>query len=175
MGKLPCHSFFIIWGFKFTGCRLTPAIPPSGPSPSPSEETIMFQKSLLSLIPSLVLCILLASCSSDRMPAGEYIELPADGAVLVVGNPDRNVLDKLKSTITKESLTAPYRMLDEDSLFNYRNLILLRVESDSLTNHRRRAVERFASAGGRVLIVDNRETVPYEWAWYNNSRSGEGV
>jgi len=134
----------------------------------------MLQKSLLSLTASLSLAFLLVSCVSDRMPVGEYIELPADGPVLVVGNPDRNVLETLKSSISKESLTAPYRMLDEDSLFNYRNLVLLRVASDSLTTHRRRAVERFTSAGGRVLIVDDREAVPYEWAWYNNSRSGNG-
>lgn len=104
---------------------------------------------------------------------GEYIELPADGPVLVVGNPDQNILEQLKSSINRVSLTTPYRMLDEDSLFSYRNLVLLRVESDSLTAHRRRAVERFAAAGGRVLIVDDREIVPYEWAWYNDARSGK--
>jgi cytochrome c len=135
----------------------------------------MLQRSFLFLLSSIIVVVILSSCGSDRMPAGEYIELPANGPVLVVGNPDRNVLDQLKSTISKGSLTSPYRMLDEDSLFSYRNLVLLRIERDSLTTHRRRAIERFASAGGRVLIVDGREVVPYEWAWYNAARSEENV
>lgn len=122
----------------------------------------------------LFLITVFTSCSSDRMQAGELIALPADGPVLVVGNPDRTVLDQLKSALTRESLTAPYRMLDEDSLFNYRNLVLLQVQADSLTAHRRRAVERFVLAGGRLLIVDDRPAVPYAWAWYDEVRATTG-
>ncbi|MFK8161542.1 MAG: PQQ-dependent sugar dehydrogenase, partial [Lewinella sp.] len=111
------------------------------------------------------------SCTSDQLPVGDLIELPADGPVLVVGNPDRTVLDQLKSAVAQKSLTAPYRNLDEDSLFNYRNLVLLRVEADSLTAHRRRSVERFVLAGGQLLIVDDRPAVPYAWTWYDEVRA----
>ncbi|WP_420459431.1 PQQ-dependent sugar dehydrogenase [Neolewinella sp.] len=61
-------------------------------------------------------------------------------------------------------------MLEEDSLFHYRNLALVEVDHDSLTPHRRRAVERFALAGGRLLIRDERPEVPYAWAWYAEAR-----
>jgi cytochrome c len=125
---------------------------------------------LLSALFLLVCAVGFNSCTSDQLPVGDLIELPADGPVLVVGNPDRSVLDQLKSALSQKSLTAPYRNLDEDSLFNYRNLVLLRVDPDSLTAHRRRAVERFVLAGGQLLIVDDRPAVPYAWTWYDGIR-----
>lgn len=108
------------------------------------------------------------TCTSNTLPVGDIVSLPADGPILVVGNPDRTVLDQIQSTLTKGQQTAPYRQLDEDSLFNYRHLTLLRYEADSLTAHRRRAVERFVLAGGNLLIVDDRPAVPFAWAWYND-------
>ncbi|TXF89427.1 carbohydrate-binding protein [Neolewinella aurantiaca] len=133
----------------------------------------MHNKLFFVLVSAVVISFLLSACGNNQNPASEYISLPANGPVLMVGNPDRSLVDKLKNGFSQTPLTAPYRMLDEDSLFNHRNLVLLRVESDSLTTHRRRAVERFVSAGGRLLIVDDREAVPYEWAWYNDARSGQ--
>lgn len=101
------------------------------------------------------------------------INLPADGPILIVGEADAGPLEQMRQALGKESLTAPYRMLEEDSLFNYRNLVLLTINHDSLTAHRRTSVERFAAAGGRVLIRDERETIPYEWDWYNGIVDGQ--
>jgi len=123
-----------------------------------------------SAVLSFLLLVLLSSCNSGNHPAKELIALPADGPVLLVGEPKANLLEQLKSSLTKTSLTAGYRMLEEDSLFNYRNLVLLRPAADSLTAHRRTAVERFVLAGGRLLIVDDQPTVPYQWAWYEKMR-----
>lgn len=103
------------------------------------------------------------------------INLPADGPVLLVGEAGVGPLEQMRQALGKESLTAPYRMLEEDSLFSYRNLVLLSINHDSLTAHRRTAVERFAAAGGRVLIRDEREPIPYEWAWYNAVLQGESA
>ncbi|MEO0732874.1 MAG: PQQ-dependent sugar dehydrogenase [Bacteroidota bacterium] len=115
------------------------------------------------------LCLLLACNGPDS--TRELIELPADGPILLVGEPEASLLDQLKDAFTKESRTAPYRMLEEDSLFNYRNLVLLRPAADSLTAHRRTAVQRFVLAGGRLLLVDDREAVPYQWSWYEALRT----
>ena len=123
---------------------------------------------LASLILAIAAFTVLQTCTSDTLPIGEIIDLPADGPILVVGNPDRTLLDQVQSALTRGQQTAPYRQLDEDSLFNYRHLTLLRYEADSLTAHRRRAVERFVLAGGNLLIVDDRPAEPFAWAWYND-------
>ncbi|MEM1357817.1 MAG: PQQ-dependent sugar dehydrogenase [Bacteroidota bacterium] len=117
-----------------------------------------------------LLLFFLSACQSGSHPVGDFVSLPADGPVLLVGEPEENLLKKLRSALTKESLTAGYRMLEEDSLFNYRNLVLLRPAADSLTAHHRTAIERFVLAGGRLLIVDDQPTVPYQWAWYAEMR-----
>ncbi len=131
-------------------------------------------RSAVFFILALGLSAFVTSCT-DALPTGEIIDLPSDGPILVVGNPDRSVIDRVRGSLRKESLTAPYRTLEEDSLFNYRNLILVRVEADSLTAHRRRAVERFVLAGGRLLVIDDRPAVPYAWAWYNDVRQATEV
>ena len=97
-----------------------------------------------------LLSLLLSACADERADL-ERIALPEDSPLLTIqpGN---------------------YRMLEEDSLFQYRNLALVEVDHDSLTPHRRRAVERFVLAGGRLLIRDDRPEVPYAWAWYSEAR-----
>ena len=131
-------------------------------------------KSIMRFLPLLSLFLLLTACTDDA-PTGEYITLPADSPVLVVGQAERGLLDKLASAVTDGPRTAGYRRLDEDSLFNYRNLVLLRIDADSLTAHRRRAVERFVVAGGRLLIVDERPGVPYYWPWYDERRTASAT
>ncbi|MEL7160287.1 MAG: PQQ-dependent sugar dehydrogenase, partial [Bacteroidota bacterium] len=121
-------------------------------------------------LPLFSLFYLLVACSGPDVTQ-ELIELPADGPILLVGEPEDNFLVQLREAFSKDSRTAPYRMLEEDSLFQYRNLVLLRPAADSLTAHRRTAVQRFVLAGGRLLIVDERETVPYQWPWYDEIRT----
>ena len=123
----------------------------------------------------LFTCLLLTSCGADEPTGGDAISLPTDGRLLVVGSGDDGRLAQLTAALPDAPRPAGYRMLDEDSLFHYRNLVLLRVERDSLTAHRRRATERFVAAGGNLLIVDEQPAVPYAWAWYEGVRSGEGV
>lgn len=101
----------------------------------------------------------------------ELIALPADGPVLLVGEANSGPLEALRQAMGKPSNVAAYRMLEEDSLFQYRNLTLLRPDYDSLTAHRRTSVERFVMSGGRLLIIDERPAVPYAWAWYESARS----
>ena len=121
---------------------------------------------------SILLLGLLTACGSST-DVESLVQLPADGPVLVVGEAEEGLLEKMKQSLGKESRTAPYRMLEEDSLFNYRNLVLLNIAHDSLTAHRRTSVERFAALGGRVLILDEREPTPYAWAWYNENLTGD--
>jgi len=111
----------------------------------------------------------LSSCDDGSM--AELITLPADGPVLLVGEAGSGPLEALRQAMGKPSNVAPYRMLEEDSLFQYRNLTLLQADYDSLTAHRRTSVERFVMSGGRLLIIDERQTVPYAWAWYESARS----
>ncbi len=123
---------------------------------------------------TLFCCLLL--CFSGCGPSSDMealINLPADGPVLIVGDADEGPLEQMQQALGKESFTAPYRMLEEDSLFHYRNLILLSVSHDSLTAHRRTSVERFVAAGGRVLIREERDLIPYQWHWYNAIVSGQ--
>lgn len=115
--------------------------------------------------------MVLTGCNGSDVDS--LISLPADGPILVVGDAQEGPLEQMKQALGKESLVAKYRMLEEDSLFNYRNLILLAIDHDSLTAHQRTSVERFAALGGRVLILDEREATPYAWAWYNRRLSGE--
>ncbi|WP_238751449.1 PQQ-dependent sugar dehydrogenase [Neolewinella maritima] len=106
--------------------------------------------SRLLLLFSVVFILLVQSCADERREL-ERIDLPEDSPLLTIqpGN---------------------YRMLDEDSLFQYRNLALIDIEPDSLTVHRRRAVERFVLAGGRLLIRDAQPDIPYAWPWYAKAR-----
>ena len=117
---------------------------------------------------SFLLLVLLASCA-DEAATLERVELPADSPLLVIGGEPASLAERLKG----EALSSgrSYRLLDEDSLFAYRNLALLEVDHDSLTPHRRRAVERFVLAGGRLLIRDGRPDVPYGWPWYADVRA----
>ena len=122
------------------------------------------------------LLILLISCGSDD-PAAVYINLPADSPVLVVGEQKNTALTQVQSWLEgKQSSVSPYHMLEEDSLFNYRNLVLVEPHHDSLNAHRRTSIERFVAAGGRLIIADNRDPEPYRWAWYERQRtSGNGT
>lgn len=117
---------------------------------------------------AFLLFTLLTACGEG--PAVEYITLPPDSAVLIVGETDAERQTALQGHLGKPSRIAPYEMLAEDSLFQYRNLALLRLHHDSLTAHYRTSVERFVAAGGRLLIVDDREAEPYRWAWYEARR-----
>ncbi|OAV43093.1 PQQ-dependent sugar dehydrogenase [Lewinella sp. 4G2] len=130
-----------------------------------SPKTINSRLLLFLLLP------LLWACGDDK--ATTYVNLPADGPVLIVGETDGGILDKLKQGLGKPSAVAGYRMLEEDSLFNYRYLVLLSPLHDSLTAHRRTSVERFVAAGGRLAIDDPRPAEPYRWAWYEQQRTGK--
>ena len=122
------------------------------------------------------LLLLFTNCGDDG-PASVYVNLPADSPVLVVGEQNNTALTQVQSWLEgKQSSVAPYRMLEEDSLFNYRNLVLVRPHHDSLNAHRRTSVERFVAAGGRLVIADDRDAEPYRWAWYERQRtSGNGT
>lgn len=115
--------------------------------------TIMCPKFTTLLLRLLPLLLVLLTC--DRAPERDFgiIRLPDDSPVLTVP------IDG-----------GGYEKLEEDTLFTYRNLVLLEVDYDSLTAHRRRAVERFTLAGGNLVVKDQRPDVPYEWAWYGEAR-----
>ncbi|NJB86258.1 cytochrome c [Lewinella marina] len=116
---------------------------------------------------SSFLLFLLLSCSDDRR-ALERVELPAESPLLVIGGGGDGWLAGLANLGTRAA--DSYALLDEDSLFQYRNLALVDLAYDSLTPHRQRAVERFVLAGGRLLIQDDRPDIPYEWQWYAQVR-----
>lgn len=126
---------------------------------------------LIILIPLFAFLVLCGCGPSAEVK--ELINLPADGPVLVVGEAAGGPLAGLQEALGKESFVADYRMLEEDSLFNYRNLVLLNVSHDSLTAHQRTSVERFVAAGGRLLIRDERAPTPFAWAWYNRLLEGK--
>ncbi|THH39842.1 PQQ-dependent sugar dehydrogenase [Neolewinella litorea] len=111
--------------------------------------------------------LILFSCSDGRRSL-EHVELPDDSPLLVVGGAGNGWLDGLGDLGARAA--GSYALLDEDSLFRYRNLALVEPTFDSLTPHRRRAVERFVLAGGRLLIHDDRPDVPFEWDWYARIR-----
>lgn len=104
--------------------------------------------------PHQVFLLFLSLCAcTDERDWLEQITLPPESPLLTIQS-------------------GNYRLLDEDSLFHYRNLALIEVDFDSLDAHRRRAVERFVLAGGRLLIRDDRPAVPYAWQWYERVRQG---
>ena len=111
---------------------------------------------------------LLTACT-DEAATLERIELPTDSPLLVIGGAPTSLGERLRGKTLRAG--RGYRLLEEDSLFTYRNLALVEVDYDSLTPHRRRAVERFVLAGGRLLIRDGRPDVPYEWPWYAEVRA----
>lgn len=129
-------------------------------------QMLIHKISCYRLLALALLFTIFFSCGDSPNPK-DFINLPADGPVLMVGEGENNPLEVVKQALGKNPLMAKYRMLEEDSLFNYRNLVLLEPNLDSLTAHRRTSIERFVAAGGRLLVVDDRPAVPYAWAWYN--------
>ena len=123
----------------------------------------------------LTCCIffVLSACSTDQDAANrEFIDLPAEGRTLVIGSATPPSLTDLAAQVTGlGDREVSYALLNEDSLFTYRNLALLQPNFDSLTVHQRRAVERFVLAGGRLYIQDDRPAIPFEWAWYDDVRT----
>ena len=113
--------------------------------------------------------LLLPACGDGDSGDREVIQLPENSAVLAVG--EVTGLEPVGEALGQPLRPGGYAMLHEDSLFNYRYLVLRTVNHDSLNAHRRRAVERFVLAGGRLAIVDDREPIPYEWPAYEEYRS----
>jgi cytochrome c len=135
-------------------------------APITDIQMLIHKISYYHLLALALLFTILFSCGDSPNPK-YFINLPADGPVLMIGEGENNPLEVVKQALGKNPLMAKYRMLEEDSLFNYGNLVLLEPNLDSLTAHRRTSIERFVAAGGRLLVVDDRPAVPYAWAWYN--------
>ncbi|PHI20532.1 carbohydrate-binding protein [Lewinellaceae bacterium SD302] len=59
-----------------------------------------------------------------------------------------------------------YRLLNEDSIHAFSAIIIADPLLDSLAIHQRVALQRYAEAGGGLLLADTTTLPPYEWHWY---------
>lgn len=61
-------------------------------------------------------------------------------------------------------------LLYEDSIHLFSAIILGGLDLDALGQGQRIAIQRYAEAGGGLLIADLDSLPPYEWAWYQQLR-----
>lgn len=70
--------------------------------------------------------------------------------------------------------TSNYQLINEDSLRQYRAVIMLRVAGDSLNSRQQADLERYVQAGGGLLAVATRLEPLYQWPWHKQLVSSAG-
>lgn len=64
--------------------------------------------------------------------------------------------------------TTNAAFMSEDSLKNYRGVVLLNTSQDVLSTNQQADVERFVQAGGGLGLLNSAGFTTYQWAWYQD-------